>query len=876
MPRSEAILQKIPLLFQEVEKPGRYTGNEINSVRKDPAQVRLRVALVFPDVYEMGESHVGLKILYKLLNDQPHIWAERVYAPWPDMEQALIRHDLPLFSLESRLPLHEFDLVGVTLPYELVYTNILTILKRGGIPLWNKDRREGSPIVIGGGTCAFNPEPVADFFDAIVVGDGEDLILKLARQVLDYKEQKQDREALLKSMARETGVYVPSFFEMDYHDDGTLKKIHAKLEGYPGVEKATVTDLDRAAYPVAPIVPNVGVIHDRIGVEVQRGCVRACRFCQAGYIYRPERQRSPDTVKRIVKESLANTGQEEVSLLSLSVGDYEPLNPLLNELFDRHEKDSVAISLPATRTETLTPDIIRQIKRVRKTGFTIAPEAGTPRMRRLINKGNERSDLMNTVEHVFREGWRLIKFYYMCGLPMELESDVLGIAEEATLALQIGRRHTANPQINVSVSSFVPKPFTPFQWEPQLSIEEVEEKHELLRRRLKGRGLNFKYHNVEMSYLEGVFSRGDRRLAKVVIRAYELGCRFDEWHEHFRFDLWRQAFQETGVDPDFYTARRRSREEILPWDHLFTQMKKDFLWEEFEAAHDLAFIEDCSTHRCTDCGVCDFRTVKNVNYQYLPETGQVQAHSTRRRVLKGEPEQSLTNPHGGDSEKKVLKTKLKLRARYTKLGEAAYLGHLDLMTVLRRAIARAEIPVGFSQGFHPQRLLSMGPPQSLGVESDAEFVDMELAESMSPREFLRRINGVLPQGIRFLEAWAVAMDAPSLNGTLREQAYDIEIESVDTTSPAASRLEKMVHALNRSSEIKIQRRRAKQAKTVDIKPYIKDLEFIAPNRLHLVTHFGQTTGTVRPKEVLEALFSMGEIPSPPSRIRKVGALYRQS
>lgn len=859
--------EKIAQLFREVEKPGRYLGNEVNMIRKDPDQVRLKVALVFPDVYEMGESHIGLKILYKILNDQAHIWAERVYAPWPDMEQALIRHDVPLFSLESRRPLHDFDLIGITLPYELVYTNILTILDRGLVPLMQKDRNKEHPIVIGGGTCSFNPEPLADFFDAVVVGDGEDLILPFADRVLSYLKSGESREELLASMTQHAGVYVPSFFEVDYREDGTIQEVKARREGYEGVKKATVTDLERAAYPSSPIVPNINIIHDRIGIEVQRGCVRGCRFCQAGYIYRPERQRSPDRVKEIAEASLANTGQEDISLLSLSVGDYEPLSPLLNELFDKYEKDRVAISLPATRTETLTPEIIKQVKRVRKTGFTLAPEAGTPKMRRLINKGNAREDLMKTVENVFGEGWRLLKFYYMCGLPLEEESDILGIADEAKMALMIGKRFTSHPRINVSVSSFVPKPFTPFQWEPQLSIEEVEAKHELLRKSLKSRGLNFKHHNVRMSYLEGVFSRGDRRLTKALLRAYELGARFDEWEEQLDIDIWMRAFEETGVDPDFYVTRKRSREEVLPWDHLFIEMKKDFLWEELEAAHDLAFLEDCSTHRCSDCGICDFRRVKNINFQYSPEEGRVQAYSTRRRILKDEPEQGLTNPQLGELTLKGLETKFKFRARYTKLGEAAFLGHLDLMTVLRRAIKRAKIPVGFSKGFHPQILLSMGPPQALGVESEAEFLDIALVDWISPDEFMDRMNEQMPNGIRFLEAWTVETKAPSLNGTLREQTYDIQLNGRDISTDLQDR----VVALKQSDEITIQRfRKKKKNRSINIRPFIKDLEVVGPDRLQLVTKFGQTQGSVKPEEVLQVLFPVDR---PSSRIRKVGALF---
>lgn len=868
---SEEMAEKVRWLLQEVEKPGRYMGHEVNAVYKKPEQVRLHVALVFPDAYELGESHVGLKILYKILNDLPFVWAERVYAPWSDMESALIRHDVPLFSLESRRPLSEFDLIGITLPYELVYTNILTILDRGRIPMLQKDRRKGDPIVLGGGTCAFNPEPIADFFDAIVVGDGEDLIVRLAKQVLEYLEGSFSRESLLERMARTEGVYVPSLFEVDYFEDGRVKKVRSKLEDCPGVKKATVIDLDQATYPIAPVVPNINVVHDRVGVEVQRGCVRACRFCQAGYIYRPERQRSPNEVKRIIDASIKNTGQEEVSLLSLSVGDYQPLNPLLNDLFNEYASGRVAISLPATRTETLTPEIIQQIKRVRKTGFTIAPEAGTPRMRRLINKGNERADLMQTVEHVFREGWRLIKFYYMCGLPLERKEDVMGIVEEAKMALEIGRRYTRKAQINVSVSSFVPKPFTPFQWEPQLSMSQVEGLHRLLAEALNKKGLRFKHHNVAMSYLEGVFSRGDRRLSRTLMKAYELGARFDEWEEKLNFDLWREAFSATGIDPDFYVARRRDFEEILPWDHLFLQMKKDFLWSEWEAAHDLAFIEDCSTHRCTDCGICDFRSVKNVNYHYDRDTGRVNAHSTRRRPLKDIAPQELKQPEMSMPKNKDFETQIKLRVRYTKLGEAAYLSHLDLMTVLRRALARANIPVGFSRGYHPQMRLSMGPALPLGHESEAEYLDVECYQRIDPENFRQKVNASLPDGIELRRVWEIPKNAPSLNGSLREHSYEIELTGWESQD-----LHQQVDRLKRSRELPITRRKPKQSKTIDIRPLIKDLTVLGPGRLHLVTRFGQETGGVKPTEVLQALMTDPLNCQVFSRIRKVESVFAEA
>ncbi|MEK7851683.1 MAG: TIGR03960 family B12-binding radical SAM protein, partial [Deltaproteobacteria bacterium] len=498
-------------LLPLVNKPSRYIGTEVNSIHKDLDKVDIKIALAFPDVYEVGMSHQGLQILYHILNSFPYIAAERVYAPWLDMEKLLRERDLPLSSLESNLPLREFDILGFSLQYDLCYTNMLNMMELAGIPLWASERGESFPLIIAGGPCAFNPEAVADFLDAVLIGDGEEALPEIVEICRNWKlrESEGGKLGLLKALAEIKGMYVPSFFDASYNDDGTMEEIRPKYDGYPKVEKRIVADLNTVPYPDKPIVPSMQIVHDRVNLEVTRGCTRGCRFCQAGMTYRPTRERTPEKLQEIAEKALRSTGYEDLSLLSLSTGDYSCINELLANLMDRYSDEKVAISLPSMRVDTMSPELISEIKRVRKTGFTMAPEAGSERLRDVINKGIKEEDLLNALQQVFEAGWESVKLYFMIGLPTETDEDILAIAELSGKAMKICRK-LRGKNVTAAVATFVPKPHTPFQWEQQIGIEETRRRHDILKRELKKKGVSFKWHDPAMSELEGVFARGDR------------------------------------------------------------------------------------------------------------------------------------------------------------------------------------------------------------------------------------------------------------------------------------------------------------------------------------------------------------------------------
>ncbi|HLQ33173.1 MAG TPA: TIGR03960 family B12-binding radical SAM protein [Chloroflexota bacterium] len=592
--------EQLDIVLPRVSKPARYTGGELNQVVKPEAEVDLRVVLAFPDVYEVGSSNMGLQILYHIVNLQPGMQAERAYCPWPDMEAAMREHAIPMYSLETRRPLSEADVLGFGLASEMNYTGVLTMLDMAGIPLHAEQRRDGDPIVIAGGHCTCNPEPMAAFVDLFLLGEGEELLLDVLNCYRAHRSK--GRRAVLKATSQIPGVYWPAEFELDYQPDGIIREISPAKR----ILRRKVDDLESIPYPTAPVVPFTGIIHDRAPIEIQRGCTRGCRFCQAGMITRPTRERSKETILNIARQLAENTGFEEVSLLSLSAGDYSDAKGLVKAMMDEFKDSNVSVAMPALRVDSFVVDLAKEIAQVRKTGFTFAPEAGSQRLRDVINKGVSNEDLLKAVEGAFSEGWQSIKLYYMMGLPTETMDDLQEMADVVKRVAALGfRYHGPKASVHVSVSSFVPKPHTPFQWVGQDTMETYGDKVKFLQQHIRGRGLRLSWNHPEESLIEGALARGDRRLAGVIERAWEMGCRFDAWGDQFKFGLWRQAFEDRGLDPRFYANRQRGYLEILPWAHIDYGVTDAFLLDEWHHALRAGFTEDCKTDGCSLCNACE-------------------------------------------------------------------------------------------------------------------------------------------------------------------------------------------------------------------------------------------------------------------------------
>lgn len=593
-------------LLAKVQKPARYTGGELNSVVKNKADVKLRYAFCFPDSYEIGMSHLGMKILYSLVNERADAWCERVFAPWEDMEALLRENGMPLYALESGDALSEFDMIGFTLQYELSYSNVLNMLDLGGVPIRSADRTALTPIVVGGGPCACNPEPMADFFDVFLPGEGEEVTNELIDLLIVHKEKGSDKLMFLREAAKIEGVYVPAFYDVSYHADGTIETVTPKETAPAKVKKRIIADLDSVYYPDKFVVPFIDIVHDRAVAEVFRGCIRGCRFCQAGFIYRPIREKSSSTVNRQAKCLCDSTGYDEVSLCSLSTSDYTGIESLIPKMFEWALPEKINVALPSLRVDNFSEELMEELKKVRKSGLTFAPEAGTQRLRDAINKNVTEEEVLKTSAQAFRGGWTSVKLYFMMGLPTETLEDIAGIADLAQKVVNEFYKNPDKPKgkgvtVSISVASFVPKPFTPFQWEPQDTMEQLVLKQKHLMENVHTRKIQVSWHQSRTSFLEGVFARGDRKLCNVIESAWRKGCKFDGWDEYFLFDKWMEAFEENGIDPAFYSNRRRDFSEILPWDHLDYGIRKAFLEEENKKAHESVTTPHCR-QKCAACG----------------------------------------------------------------------------------------------------------------------------------------------------------------------------------------------------------------------------------------------------------------------------------
>ena len=746
----------IESILANVEKPGRYTGGEWNEKRKDPRAVKAKVALIFPDVYEIGMSYLGQKILYSLLNAHPLILAERVYAPWVDLEKELRSQKKPLFSLENKIPLGEFDLLGFSLLYELNYSNILTILDLANVPFLASERDMRFPLVIGGGPAVFNPEPIAPLFDLFLVGDGEEAFLEIVERYIRVKKECDEKGEILRELGKIKGVYLPGFYTA-YKPRGSALLAVRPIEGAPHqINKRIFFDFNTFPSPEKIIVPNVQIIFDRVAVEVARGCPQRCRFCQASSIYSPYRVKNPSLAIESVLNSLETTGYEDVSLTALSISDYPYLDAVVESLMENLSAQKVSLSLSSLRPHGLSSGVVENILKVRKTGFTLVPEAGTDRLRRVINKNLNEDKVIEASSNAFSHGWRLLKLYFMVGLPTERDEDLEGIIRLVKEIIKVGSGLLSSPpKINLSIASFIPKPHTPFQWLKMEDERILREKHHYLRSRLKQyRFIRFKEHPIKGSLLECIFSRGDRQLTNPLIKAWNLGVRFDSWKDKLSFHLWEEAFKSEEIDYSPY-LESLSKEAVLPWDHIECGMKKAYLLQELERALRGESTASCIETECAECQGCslwpqvekEFREEINVSANFSRPLGKKTGEVLRYRVF------------------------------YSKTHQARYISHLDLIAVIRRALRRACVSVLYSRGFHPKMLTSFLPALPLGMEGRAEVLEFKSMYIFPEREFIQRVNECLPTGINFFHLKKIEPSEQGLSQSLEDMVYSLDLKS---------------------------------------------------------------------------------------------------
>ena len=794
-------------VFPRVQKPSRYLGSELNAVHKDVDGVEVRLALAFPDLYDLGLGNLGLHILYAVLNQVEGVWCERVYSPAPDMEQELRARGLPMFANESHEPLSVFDGIGFTLQSELTYTNILNLIDLAGLPLRSQDRDEDAPLLFAGGPAVFNPEPIAPFMDFFVIGDGEDIVLEIA----EIFRNLNGRSERLAALANLEGVYVPALYPMEQLPDG---RILPPVDAEP-IRKRTLRDLNGATFPVDYIVPFTQQVHDRVSLEVLRGCTQGCRFCQAGMTTRPVRERTIDNVEKLMERTLETTGYEEVSLVSLSTCDYSRVQQLVDRVADKAAEDRVSVSLPSLRLDSFSVGLADRVADVRRSGLTFAPEAASPRLRALINKWIPDEELLGMAEQAYGLGWNHVKLYFMIGLPTERDDDIEAIADLTLKTLRIGRSQNNRARVNTGVSTFVPKPFTPFQWAAQIDIEETERKQAILDARF-GRNPNVKFgrHNADETFLEGLVTRGDRRTADLIEAAFRNGARLDAWGEHLDFAAWQKAIEDVGFDVAD-ALRERELDERLPWDHIDIHIPKQWFREDWERALELKHAQDCRHKKCHRCGVIDVERELCASMLRDNIDGRKEAR-TYERTEKKPPQ--------------AVEAVQRVRFRVGRMDDTRFLGHLEAMNAWIRALRRARTPLAYTQGFHAHPRVNFAAALPTGEESTGEYMDIYLEKRVDVAELRARLSSVVPRGFLVLAAAEVPLKGKSLTASVESLVYTL-IADADRDEVASR-----VFALNTAETIPIQRsvktrdkrrrrsrRRVREMREIDLKPMLAGL-----------------------------------------------------
>jgi radical SAM family uncharacterized protein/radical SAM-linked protein len=845
----ETLFQQI---LSEVQRPTRYIGGEWNEVVKDPRAVDLTFALAYPDLYEIGMSHLGFRILYSLLNARDDTAAERVFCPWPDMGDRLRRHRRPLTTLETGIPLCDLDVVGFSLQYEMTFTNVLEMLDLGGIPIRSCRRGDDAPLVIAGGPVVFNVEPLAEFLDLVFVGDGEELIPEFLDRLKELKRSGATRDDRIRELARIPGIYAPSLYDTEVEPrNGLLIPVPANGAPFP-VKRRLLLDIDQYPFPDRIIVPHGEVVHDRVSIEIMRGCPVGCRFCQAGYIYRPTRERDPNQIRDTVIRSIRATGYDSFSLTSLNTGEFGSIQPMLFDLMDRFEPEKVSVSLSSLHASTMTAELAEQVKRVRKSGFTMAPEAGTQRLRNVINKNLDEAQILEACRLAFGAGWDVIKLYFMIGLPTETDADVDGLVDLAHEILHVGRKAARgrNVEITLSASSFIPKAETPFQWLGMDTRENLHRKQDRIAARVR-RGVRFKHHECETSFLEAVFSRGDRRLCDVLERAWRAGARFDGWNEQFNVSIWQQAFREAGVDPHRYAHDDWDSRSRLPWDVIDSLINKKWLEIELKRALKEATLTVCGPTDCHGCapfardcvqglltettGRPLVRSLPILSTPSAPGPGEVVSAAAAPK-----PQPAQITDEAAD---RANGARHRYRARFTKSGRVRFLGHLDLMRTLLRSLRRARMPLIYSQGFNPKPRVALGPALSVGIESEGEYLDFESSSPIeSTAEALERINAALPRGFRFVDLQPIEAGTVALSEAIRAATYRLR-------TPDGVGASDLVERFRSRGAVRISRERKGKTKTFELDQELLDLQASGPDVIRFTVAMHNGGGSVHPGEV---------------------------